>query len=305
MTFFAIRRCAAVLANGVAVLVGAAGVASSCGYHSSVDLQRGLLNWVFPNALYVRTAVWQAQQANVLPPRATTRDLFAFQKAVSLLERFNAIFQAAAERSHAPPTSAFAMVFIEPMLWSRFALVEETLKVQIHINGPQPGDLVVISDEPVIAAIVAGRLNANDAVEQGLVRLYGDPAASVRWLRVLDRLEIIQQQHERHPRTLLTEHPKTQHHLVPSAHDALGQLEFPDEDRSQTHCSILAHPSDRPHDSRTAIMALAGRDQQSGQPSARALPYCHRPLSTKPGRKVLKSSRCVPATPFIFRSEAR
>jgi hypothetical protein len=51
---------------------------SACGYENPSDMALGLLNWIYPNALYVRTAVWKAEDAGILAPRSsnTAKDLF-------------------------------------------------------------------------------------------------------------------------------------------------------------------------------------------------------------------------------------
>jgi hypothetical protein len=66
------------------------GVAHSCGYHDPVDLARGMLNWVYPNSLYVRTAVWQAEDAGILPKRASepSKDLFAYHRIAIAMRSF-------------------------------------------------------------------------------------------------------------------------------------------------------------------------------------------------------------------------
>lgn len=176
-----IRHAAAVALAFAAVIAGSGG-GSSCGYHSPVHVQRGMLNWIYPNALHVRTAVWQGEQAGILPVRAPVADLFAYHKAVANLQHLRMAVQDGAAEN---PTPAFSLVFIDTMLWSRIAPREGSVEVQIHRDGPEPDDLVVVSEETVIAAIVTGKMQAKDAVEWGLIRLYGDSDTSARWLRMM------------------------------------------------------------------------------------------------------------------------
>jgi hypothetical protein len=165
----------------VAVFAGSRG-GSSCGYHSPVDVQRGMLNWTYPDALHVSTAVWQGRQAGVLPQRMANADLLAYHKTVALLQHWRTALQDVAAK-HALP--AFSVVFIDTMLWSRFVAAAEAVDVQIHQDGPQPEDLVVVSDEAVIAAVLAGKVQIKDAVESNLIRIYGDPDTAARWLRTM------------------------------------------------------------------------------------------------------------------------
>jgi hypothetical protein len=68
------------------------------------------------------------------------------------------------------------MLLIEPMLWTRFAVLDGRVVTSVHTNGPEPGDAVVIASEAALTEIVAHRLTPGDAFELGLLRLYGDPA---------------------------------------------------------------------------------------------------------------------------------
>jgi hypothetical protein len=50
-----------------------------------------------------------------------------------------------------------------------------------HLQGPESGDVVVVTDEPVIVALNDGRLTLKAAGELGLIRYYG-PAERVKAL---------------------------------------------------------------------------------------------------------------------------
>ena len=57
--------------------------------------------------------------------------------------------------------------------------------MQIHVGGPETGDVVLVTDTPAIEAIVGAGMRFARAQELGLVRLYGSAAqvAAVRgWL---------------------------------------------------------------------------------------------------------------------------
>ena len=53
----------------VAAIVFTSGAAFACGYHNPSDVARGVMNFAYPKSLYVRTAVWQAQNSGLLPAR--------------------------------------------------------------------------------------------------------------------------------------------------------------------------------------------------------------------------------------------
>jgi hypothetical protein len=159
----------------VASAVFAAPVASACGYHSPQTVALGMLNWSFPKALYVRTAVWTAENAGMLPPRDLQRpkDMFAFQKASAELRTFAG--RLSAGTAGAGERLSLAVVLIDAMLWTRLAATPDGYVVHVHADGPQPDDIVVVTDAKVIRALVDGSLDAATAEAHGLFRLYRRP----------------------------------------------------------------------------------------------------------------------------------
>jgi hypothetical protein len=154
----------------------------ACGYHDDVSIARGLLNWVYPNGLHVLGAISIAVSERRLPaPDATGTDLFGsgYRKTVKSLERLSGALSAAAER-RAP--FSYSLVLVEPMLWTRFEAHLGELRMQLHVSGPQPGDLVLISGQGVIAEIANGRLDLGEAHRLGLVRMYGSDQQRAEFL---------------------------------------------------------------------------------------------------------------------------
>jgi hypothetical protein len=161
-----------------------ASAAFSCGYHNAVDVARGLLNWTYPKALYVRTAVWQAENAGILPKRKTTeaRDLFAYQRTVAHLQTLGARLGRGVSNESTP---SFAVVLVDSVLWSRFKPSGHGYEVEVHTSGPQEGDVVDVTDGKVIGALAEGTLDAHRAEEYGLVRFYGPVALKEKVRRAL------------------------------------------------------------------------------------------------------------------------
>ena len=69
-----------------------------------------------------------------------------------------------------PPLS---IVLLEPMLWSRIAIEKGKPRLSIHVGGPTQGDVVAVTEDPVVAALTEGTLSAREAVSLGLIRFYG------------------------------------------------------------------------------------------------------------------------------------
>jgi len=157
------------------LLTAAGPAARACGYHDNVSVARGALNWSYPDSLHVIGAISRAVAERRLPPpnfEASARDLFGskYRKSVRSLQRLSDALNSVPGRSSAAP---FALVLVEPVMWTRFTAGQAGLHAEIHIAGPNPGDLVVVSGEAVIGEIAEGRLAIGEAYRLGLLRLYG------------------------------------------------------------------------------------------------------------------------------------
>jgi hypothetical protein len=166
-----------VLGAAAAVLLALhTGGASGCGFEdpSSVSFQRGVLNLAFPKALWVSTAVWQAQSEGLLTREGTStanRGLFGYRRLSDAVDVLAVKLDAAGAE-----VPSFTLVMIGPVLWVRFADTGDRLEAVLHVKGPSAGDVVVVSDEPVIRALAKGELGADLALSRGLLRLYGNPS---------------------------------------------------------------------------------------------------------------------------------
>jgi hypothetical protein len=157
----------AVLAVG---LVFAATTAFACGYHNPSDIARGTMNFIYPKSLYVRTAVWQAQNSGLLPPRPrrVVKDLFAYQRATAGLQKLGNTLGSAPNQQF-----RFTVVLLDSMLWTRYAAGDEGFDVSVHVSGPGKNEAVLVTEGAVVRALNAGAITYDVAVSQGLIRLYG------------------------------------------------------------------------------------------------------------------------------------
>jgi hypothetical protein len=155
------------------LIVWSGSEAAACGYHDDVSLARGLLNWTYPDALHVVGAISTAVAERRLPAPATVRGglgHLGYHGAVRVLDRHA---QQLRMSSSGMPGPTFSVLLIEPMLWTRFVSEGGEVRPQVHVSGPNVGDLVVISGEEVFREIAHDRLSFGEAYRQGLVRLYG------------------------------------------------------------------------------------------------------------------------------------
>ena len=185
-------RWARAAALGLAVL-GTSTQAPACGLEdpSSIAARRGALQLAYPQALHVGTAVWQAQLAGTLrrDVLAQRADLSPEARAQLRLVLARVLLDRLVTRLNAAPTQAerpdVAIVLVGPVLWSRIAGREGGMQAQTHVDGPEPGDVVAVTDLAVVEALSNGSLGVARAVDAGVLRLYGKPAdvsATYGWL---------------------------------------------------------------------------------------------------------------------------
>lgn len=166
-----VRRASAV-ALAISVTVGGATAAAACGYENPEAFALGTLNWAYPDALYVRTAVWQAEDAGLLPPRRRSQSPgpLAFYRAAAVMKQLGAKL---AKAKLAETGSAMSVVLIPQVMWTRFEVGSDGVSARSHADGPAGGDVVIVTSEKVVRALLDGSLNAALAEEYGLLRFYG------------------------------------------------------------------------------------------------------------------------------------
>jgi hypothetical protein len=173
-----------VLGLGTALLaLSSASASRACGYHDNVSIARGLLNWTYPEALHVIGAISAAATAKRLPRREGSADPFGsqYRATVKALEGFARILDAGSDE--VPPVS-FSLVLVEPMLWTHFEAGPRGLRAQVHVTGPQPNQVVLVSGQDVIHAIANEELGLGEAYRLGLMRSYGPAEEIARLLRL-------------------------------------------------------------------------------------------------------------------------
>jgi len=159
----------------------------ACAYEdpSAADFQRGVISQFYPNSLHVLGALTQAQLGGVIPPEPAPRAnyLFGYLKADRSLRLFGDELQ---DQQGEDNGFAFTLVLIEPMLWTRFQFDGGRATTFVHVDGPQPGDVVVWTAEAALRQIVDHRMTIARAEELGLIRFYGDEAGIARVRKAIE-----------------------------------------------------------------------------------------------------------------------
>lgn len=171
-------------------LVGGTTLAAACGFEDpkGADAARGAINWIYPDALHVTSAVWRAQLEGVIRrderPEAA-RFLLGYRRAAADFAKLRDRLVLARDGEAVPSLS---ILLIGPMLWTRFAPAQDGLSMVTHVDGAQASDIVIVTDEPVVAALASGQITPLAARQKGLLRLYGTIDGRIRMANWLDRL---------------------------------------------------------------------------------------------------------------------
>lgn len=166
------------LLTGFAAVVAAA-PAQACGFDGALDAGFG---YVHPRAIEVALAVRQAVgdgslDADALSPLAPGAE--GLWRATEQLR----LFAQAISRAAAPERPTLVLLLAEAALWTRYAPMGRVYACHVHASGPEPADVVVVTDRAVLAAVNAGRLACADALARSLMIVDGtQEAAATRLL---------------------------------------------------------------------------------------------------------------------------
>lgn len=171
------------LAAGLLMFGPPGSLALACGYEDPASVALGSLNFAYPNALYVSTAVWQARQEGLLPKQPAAVKDPRWDAMRTLLQLRNRLVAD-------PAMPALAIVFTPAVMWSRLTSQTGQMKLAMHESGPESADVVMVTEPAVLQAWLAQQLSTEQLIEQGLIRLYG-AEQSIAAIRVaLEHAEI-------------------------------------------------------------------------------------------------------------------
>jgi hypothetical protein len=163
----------------VAALAATASVAASaCGYHLAI----GGVSVVHPSSIAVAVAVHGAVSAGHLAPLAEAPAPLALIRANGAMRNLAMALQS--DAFDLPPV---AFVLVEAHLWGRVVPGAGPMSWQAHADGPANGDVIVVTGEPALAALLEGRLRWEAAVASGLVVVTGPAEARARVTDLLAR----------------------------------------------------------------------------------------------------------------------
>ena len=100
-------------------------------------------------------------------------DEIAFRRTVEALKTFGSLLDSktsGAQRAEA------SVLLVDEMMLNRFSMENGHTDLLADISEPQDDDVVIVTETSVIMAIVSASLSIGEAVNMGVLRLYGAPA---------------------------------------------------------------------------------------------------------------------------------
>jgi hypothetical protein len=102
-----------------------------------------------------------------------------YWRAVGHITSFQRLLSIASDSSN---QSGISLLFIESRLWSRIIPGPKGLDLQVHTAGASPDDVVILTNQTVLAAVIDGAMQAQTALDLGLLAIDGkkDQAEAMR-----------------------------------------------------------------------------------------------------------------------------
>jgi hypothetical protein len=88
------------------------------------------------------------------------------------LQEFRKTLAVSPDAAELPAT--FSLGYVESQLWTRYSQSDGKIRVDIHTDGPVAGEAVVLTGEPVLTEILAGRLSVDRALADGMILIDGN-----------------------------------------------------------------------------------------------------------------------------------
>jgi hypothetical protein len=152
--------------------LGAAPAAFACGFHPPMEVQ---LESMHPGSLPVAMALRKAADSGLIDAaalEALSSGTANYDDTVHRLQEFRKALAASPSAAELP--ASFSLGYVESQLWTRYSQSEGKIQVNIHTDGPAKGEVVVLTGEPVLTAVLAGKLSVDRALADGVILIYGN-----------------------------------------------------------------------------------------------------------------------------------
>lgn len=105
------------------------------------------------------------------------------------LQSFKKVLAASPAAGELP--ASFSLGYVESQLWARYSRSDGNVRVDIHTDGPAAGEPVVLTGEPVLMQVLAGKLSVDRAVADGMLLIDGSEREKIAISNVLKTVSMI------------------------------------------------------------------------------------------------------------------
>jgi len=130
---------------------------------------------MYPGSFPVAVALRRAADRGVIDAtalEASSKGTALYVDTVRRLKEFRKALAASSAAAELP--ASFSLGYVEIQLWTRYSQSDGTVRVDIHTDGPAKGEAVVLTGEPVLTEVLAGRLSVDRALADGVILIYGN-----------------------------------------------------------------------------------------------------------------------------------
>ena len=136
-----------------------------------------------PKSIAVAFAISDAVTAGIVDKAALAPIVPGSQgywRAVGRINTFQRLLSAAS--TGGTPAPSISLLFIDSKLWSKFSPGPQGYELQVHTSGASPEDIVIVTSETILAAVLDGTMPAQKALDLGLIAIDGkqDDAEAMR-----------------------------------------------------------------------------------------------------------------------------
>ena len=164
--------------------LGTVPAAIGCGFHPALEPQ---LESMYPGSLPVAVALRKAADNGVINAAALEapgNGTAIYIDTVRRLQEFRKALTASPAAAELP--RSFSLGYVESQLWTRYSQFDGKIRVSIHIEGPAEGEAVVLTGEPVLTAVLAGKLSVDRALADGMIQIEGNESDKTALRQVLN-----------------------------------------------------------------------------------------------------------------------
>ena len=151
--------------------LGVAPAAIGCGFHPAMEVQ---LESMYPGSFSVAVALRNAADNGVIDATALvalSNGTAHYVDTVHRLQEFRKVLAATPAAAQLPAN--FSLGYVESQLWTRYSQSDGKIRIDIHTEGPTKGEAVVLTGEPVLTELLAGRLSVDRALADGMILIDG------------------------------------------------------------------------------------------------------------------------------------